>query len=84
MKKRIISLMCTVVMILSAIFVAPSSAFAEETYDFTDNYDTWTQGIEKVGEWEIFPNHSDFGLSVVGREQPIPKTALSTRLKAKK
>ena len=34
MKKRIISLMCTVVMILSAIFVAPSSAFAEETYDF--------------------------------------------------
>ena len=43
MKKRIISLMCTVVMILSAIFVAPSSAFAEETYDFSDSYDTWTQ-----------------------------------------
>ena len=67
MKKRIISLMCTVVMILSALFIAPSSAFAEETYDFTDNYDTWMQGIEKVGEWEIFQKHRDFGLSVVGR-----------------
>ena len=46
MKKCIISLMCTVIMILSAIFVAPSSVFAEETYDFSDNYDTWMQGIE--------------------------------------
>ena len=60
MKKRIISLMCTVIMILSAIFVAPSSAFAEETYDFSDSF--------RLSEGKT----------------PIPKTALSTRLKAKK
>ena len=84
MKKRIISLMCTVVMILSAIFVAPFSAFAEETYDFTDNYDIWTQGIEKVGEWEIFPNHSDFGFSVVGRGTTDSENSLIYSFEGKK
>lgn len=84
MKKRIISLMCTVVMILSAIFVAPFSAFAEETYDFTDNYDTWTQGIEKVGEWDIFPNHTDFGLSVVGRNDTKSENSLIYSFEGKK
>lgn len=84
MKKRIISLMCTVVMILSAIFVAPSSAFAEETYDFSDSYDTWTQGIEKVGEWDIFPNHPDFGLSVVGRKNTNSENSLIYSFEGKK
>lgn len=84
MKKRIISLMCTVVMILSAIFVAPSSAFAEETYDFSDSYDTWTQGIEKVGEWDIFPNHPDFGLSVVGRKNTNSENGLIYSFEGKK
>lgn len=84
MKKRIISFMCTVVMILSAIFVAPFSAFAEETYDFTDNYDTWTQGIEKVGEWDIFPNHPDFGLSVVGRNNTKSENSLIYSFEGKK
>lgn len=84
MKKRIISLMCTVVMILSAIFVAPSSAFAEETYDFSDSYDTWMQGIEKVGEWDIFPNHPDFGLSVVGRKNTKSENSLIYSFEGKK
>lgn len=84
MKKRIISLMCTVVMILSALFVAPSSAFAEETYDFTDNYGTWMQGIEKVGEWEIFPEHSEFGLSVVGRGTTDSENSLIYSFEGKK
>lgn len=84
MKKRIISFMCTVVIILSAIFVAPSSAFAEETYDFSDNYDTWTQGIEKVGEWDIFPNHPDFGLSVVGRKNTNSENSLIYSFEGKK
>lgn len=84
MKKRIISLMCTVVMILSAIFVAPSSVFAEEAYDFADNYDTWTQGIEKVGEWDIFPNHPDFGLSVVGRKNTKSENSLIYSFEGKK
>lgn len=84
MKKRIISLMCTVIMILSAIFVAPSSVFAEETYDFSDNYDTWMQGIEKVGEWDIFPNHPDFGLSVVGRKNTNSENSLIYSFEGKK
>lgn len=84
MKKRIISLMCTVVMILSALFVAPFSAFAEETYDFTDNYGTWMQGIEKVGEWEIFPEHSEFGLSVVGRGTTDSENSLIYSFEGKK
>lgn len=84
MKKCIISLMCTVIMILSAIFVAPSSVFAEETYDFSDNYDTWMQGIEKVGEWDIFPNHPDFGLSVVGRKNTNSENRLIYSFEGKK
>ena len=84
MKKRIISLMCTVVMILSALFVAPFSALAGETYDFTDNYDTWMQGIEKVGEWDIFPNHPEFGLSVVGRNNTKSENSLIYSFEGKK
>lgn len=82
--KKVISVLCTVSLLLSAIFIVPFSAFAESDYDVVDDYSFWMQGLSKVGSWDLFSNHSEIGLSLAGRSSTASENSLIYSFEGKK
>lgn len=65
--KNILSLICVAVISVTVCLSAPLHTVANVSTTYTDTFSAWSEYVTKTGSWDLFPNHSDTGLSLAGR-----------------
>lgn len=66
MKKRILSLVCILALVITSVFAVPVMA-EESVTTFTDEFENLNLVSSYDGEWDVFPAHNGINRSVIGR-----------------
>lgn len=72
--KRIIAFICTFSLVVLSVCISPIAADASEIFE--DTLMDFNSVSEKIGDWDCFPEHSEFGLSVAGRKTVTGENSL--------
>ena len=72
--KRLISLTAALIIIICSLCVPAMTVSAASSFE--DSLNDFNSVSEKTGDWDNFPNHPQFGLSVVGRKTTDSENSL--------
>lgn len=74
--KRFWAIFCSVTLLAAVMLAAFPAVLAEAADTFTDDMTDLTKVNQTVGEWDVFPNHPELGLSVAGRKTTDAENSL--------
>ncbi len=74
--KRFWAIFCSVALLAVVMLAAFPALSAEAAETFTDDMTDLTKENQTVGEWDVFPNHAELGLSVAGRKTTDAENSL--------
>lgn len=72
--KRIAALICVFSLLALSAGILPTAVGTKDIFE--DTLTDFNSVSEKTGDWDCFPNHPDFGLSVAGRQNTSGENSL--------